>query len=216
VKGINGEPGRFKVNLEKQPRYIDMAKCTGCGVCIGACPIRYEVQLPEAVRAARTAYAQATDEAAVAQIINHYRDKKGNLLPILLGVNKKFNWLPRCALEHVSDELKLPLSEILRVATFYNAFSLVPRGRNIISICLGTGCFVKGSPRVLDRMERELKIKHGQTTEDFMFSLEVVRCIGCCALAPAIRVGNDTFGRLTPDAVPKILKIYTEGEASAA
>ena len=193
-----------------------MEKCTGCGACLEACPIRYEVQLPEMVRAARTAYAQATDEAVVAQIIDRYREKRGNLLPILLEINKKFNWLPRCALEHVSDELRITLSEILRVATFYNAFSLVPRGRNIISVCLGTGCFVKGSPRLLERLERELQIKHGQTTEDYMFSLEVVRCIGCCALAPAIRVGNDTFGRLTPEVVPKILKIYTEGEVEAA
>ncbi|MFA4902832.1 MAG: NAD(P)H-dependent oxidoreductase subunit E [Desulfobaccales bacterium] len=179
-------------------------------MCLEACPIRYQVQLPEDERAARTAYAQATDEDLVAAIIDRYRETPGNLLPILLGVNKKFNWLPRCAIEHVSDELRIPVSEILRVATFYNAFSLVPRGKHIISVCLGTGCFVKGSPRLLDRLERELGIKHGQTTEDFMFSLEVVRCIGCCALAPAMRVGDDTFGRLSPSAVPKILKSYAE------
>jgi NADH-quinone oxidoreductase subunit E len=210
VEGIAGEPGRFQVDVVKKARSVDMSKCTGCGVCMEACPIRYQVQLPEVERAARTAYAQATDEAAVAAIINRYRDIPGNLLPILLGVNKKFNWLPRCALEHVSDELRIPVAEILRVATFYNAFSLVPRGKHIVSVCLGTGCFVKGSPRILDRLERELGIKHGQTTEDFMFSLEVVRCIGCCALAPAMRVGDDTFGRLTPSAVPKILKSYVE------
>jgi NADH-quinone oxidoreductase subunit E len=216
VQGISGEAGNFRVNLTKEPRYIDMEKCTGCGVCIEACPIRYEVQLPQAERAARRAYAAATEEAEVAAIIDRYRETRGNLLPVLLAINKKFNWLPRGALEHVSDELKITMSEILRVATFYNAFSLVPRGRHIISVCLGTGCFVKGSPRVLERLERELEIKHGQTTEDARFSLDVVRCIGCCALAPAIRVGNDTFGRLTPEAVPKILQIYTEGEADAA
>jgi NADH:ubiquinone oxidoreductase subunit E len=99
------------------------------------------------------------------------------------------------------------------VASFYNAFSLVPRGKNIISICMGTGCFVKGSPRLLDRLERELGIKHGQTTEDMMFSLELVRCIGCCALAPAMRVGDATFGRLEPAAIPKILQAYTESYA---
>ncbi|MEJ2068986.1 MAG: NAD(P)H-dependent oxidoreductase subunit E [Syntrophobacterales bacterium] len=158
----------------------------------------------------RTAYDQPADEASVATIINKYREEPGNLLPILLGVNRHFNWLPRPALEHVSDELHMPMAEILRVATFYNAFSLVPRGKYIISVCLGTGCFVKGSPRLLERLERELKIKSGGTTEDMQFSLEPVRCIGCCALAPAVRVNEDTFGRLTPERIPKILKLYTE------
>ncbi|MBM4286364.1 MAG: NAD(P)H-dependent oxidoreductase subunit E [Deltaproteobacteria bacterium] len=188
-----------------------MSKCTGCGVCLDACPIRYEPQFaPEAERAARTAYAKATEEEQVADIINRHREKAGNLLPILLDINRQFNWLPRPALEHVSDGLKMPLAEILRVASFYNAFSLVPRGNFIINVCMGTGCFVKGAPRLLDRLERELGIKHGQTTEDFMFSLELVRCIGCCALAPAMRVGEDTFGRLTPGMIPRILKSYAE------
>ncbi|MCK9377076.1 MAG: FAD-dependent oxidoreductase [Syntrophobacterales bacterium] len=158
----------------------------------------------------RTAYENPADEAAVAAIINKYREERGNMLPVLLGINRTFNWLPRPALEHVADELKIPMAEILRVATFYNAFSLVPRGQYIVSVCLGTGCFVKGSPRLLERLERELKIKSGQTTEDMLFSLEPVRCIGCCALAPAVRINEDTYGRLTPDNIPKILKLYGE------
>ncbi len=182
-----------------------------------ACPIRYEVQLPprDAARA-RSTYAEATDEAVVTGIINSYRDEPGNLLPILLDINRRFNWLPQASLEHVAVELGIPLTDVLRVASFYNAFSLVPRGKHIVSVCLGTGCFVKGSPRILDRLERDLKIKHGETTADMLFSLEVVRCIGCCALAPAMRVGDDTFGRLSPDAVPKILKTYAALEAQEA
>ena len=210
IEEIRGEPGNFQVDVVRKARGVDMSKCTGCGVCLTACPVRYEPQLPEAERAARTAYAQAPDEDVVTGIVNRHRDRRGNLLPILLDVNRHFNWLPRCALEHVSDELKMPLAEIMRVASFYNAFSLVPRGKYIISICMGTGCFVKGAPRLLDRLERELGIKHGQSTEDFMFSLELVRCIGCCALAPAMRVGEDTFGRLTPSMLPRILKSYSE------
>jgi len=189
---------------------VDPAKCTGCGTCLEVCPVRYEVQLPEEKARARAAYAEATEEVAVTGIIDRHRDERGNLLPILLDINRQFNWLPRPALEQVSDELKLPLAEILRVASFYNAFSLVPRGKHIVNICMGTGCFVKGSTRLLDRLERELGIKHGETTEDMLFTLEVVRCIGCCALAPAMRVGEDTFGRLTPGMVPKILKSYAE------
>jgi NADH:ubiquinone oxidoreductase subunit E len=189
---------------------VDQGKCTGCGTCLEVCPIRYEVQLPEETARARTAYAEVTDEAVVAGIINTYRDEPGNLLPVLLDINRRFNWLPRPALEHVSDELKIPLTEILRVASFYNAFSLVPRGKHIINVCLGTGCFVKGSPRLLERMERKLGVKHGETTEDMMFTLEVVRCIGCCALAPAIRVGEATYGRVNPDQVSKIIDSYLE------
>jgi NADPH-dependent glutamate synthase beta subunit-like oxidoreductase/NADH:ubiquinone oxidoreductase subunit E/ferredoxin len=168
------------------------------------------VLVPERGPGQRTAYDQPADEAAVKAILNKYKDEQGNMLPVLLGVNRHFNWLPRPALEHVSDELHIPMAEILRVATFYNAFSLVPRGKYIVSVCLGTGCFVKGSPRLLERLERELKIKSGETTENMLFSLEPVRCIGCCALAPAVRVNEDTFGRLTPDNIPKILKMYTE------
>jgi NADH:ubiquinone oxidoreductase subunit E len=171
------------------------------------------VQLPEA--GSRVAFSQATDELVVKGIISRYRDERGNLLPILLDVNRHFNWLPRAALEQVSDELKLSLAEILRVASFYNAFSLVPRGKHIINVCLGTGCFVKGSPRLLEALERQLGIKHGETTEDKLFTLEVVRCIGCCALAPAMRVGDDTFGRLTPGMIPRILKSYAESYGSS-
>jgi NADH-quinone oxidoreductase subunit E len=189
---------------------VDPAKCTGCGTCLEVCPVRYEVQLPDETARSRAAYAQVTDEQTVTGIISRYRDERGNLLPILLDVNRHFNWLPRPALEQVSDELKIPLAEILRVASFYNAFSLVPRGKHIINVCLGTGCFVKGSPRLLEALERELGLKHGQTTEDMLFTLEVVRCIGCCALAPAMRVGGDTFGRLTPAMIPKIIKSYAE------
>lgn len=173
-----------------------------------ACPIRYEVQLPETVKLARTAYAKATDEEAVGDIIDRYREERGNLLPILLDINRQFNWLPRPALEHVADELGTPLTEIIRVASFYNAFSLVPRGKHIVNICLGTGCFVKGSPQLLERLEKTLKIKHGQTTKDFLFTLEVVRCIGCCALAPALRVGADTYGRVAPEQVSEIIDSY--------
>jgi len=208
---VVGDPGELTVTFSQQPRSVDPGKCTGCGVCIEACPIRYEVQIPPEEEAkARSAYAQAVDEAAVAGIISQYREEPGNLLPILLDINSHFNWLPRPALEHVSQELGAPLSEILRVASFYNAFSLVPRGQHIINVCLGTGCFVKGSPRILEELERKLGLKHGQTTEDMLFTLEVVRCIGCCALAPAMRVGEDTFGRLTPGQVGKIIDSYTK------
>ncbi len=211
---MSGKPGNLTATLLKHPRYVDAAKCTGCGTCLEACPVRHEVQLPETQAAARTAYSKATDEQAVAEMIVRHGDEPGNLLPILLDIHRHFRWLPRSALEHVSAELKLPLSEILRVASFYNAFSLVPRGRYIINVCLGTGCFVKGSLRLLEELERRLAIRNGQTTEDSLFTLEVVRCIGCCALAPAMRIGEATFGRLTPNHMNKIIDDYQQAAVS--
>jgi NADH-quinone oxidoreductase subunit E len=215
VQDVIGEPGRLSVSLSQQPRFVNPAKCTGCGSCLEICPIRYELQIPpEAEAQARTAFAQATDEAAVTDIIQRHKDERGNLLPILLDVNRHFNWLPRPALEYVAASLQMPLSEVLRVATFYNAFSLTPRGKYIVNVCMGTGCFVKGSPRLLDQLERSLGISHGQTTADMLFTLEVVRCIGCCALAPAVRIGEDTFGRVAPGQVNKILNAYKEAAAA--
>jgi len=210
LQDVTGEPGNLAVSLHKHPRYVNPDKCTGCGVCLEACPIRYEVQLPELEAQARTAFARATDGETVADIIHRYREERGNLLPILLDINRHFNWLPRPALEYVAADLGIPLAEILRVATFYNAFSLVPRGKNIINVCLGTGCFVNGSPRLLEEVERKLGLKHSETSEDMLFTLEVVRCIGCCALAPAVRVGEATFGRVTSSQVSKIIDSYTK------
>jgi NADH-quinone oxidoreductase subunit E len=215
LQDVTGEPGDLSVSLNQHPRYVNPEKCTGCGVCLDACPIRYEVQLPpEEEAAARTAYADAVEEAAVAEIIHRHREERGNLLPILLDINRHFNWLPRPALEYVAGDLGLPLAEILRVATFYNAFSLVPRGKHIINICLGTSCFVNGSPRLLEEVERKLGLKHGETSADMLFTLEVVRCIGCCALAPAVRIGEATFGRVTPGQISKIIDSYTTQAAN--
>lgn len=211
MKDLTGQPGRLTATLEKRARFVDPAKCTGCGTCLEVCPIRYQVQLPPEEEAkARTAYAKATEEAAVTEIIDRHREEPGNLLPILLDINRHFNWLPRPALEHVAAELQMPLSEILRVASFYNAFSLVPRGKYVINVCMGTGCFVKGSPRLLEGLERRLGISHGQTTADLLFTLEVVRCIGCCALAPALRIADATFGRVTPGQLDKIIESYAK------
>jgi NADH-quinone oxidoreductase subunit E len=214
LKAVNGRPGKLTATLTRHPRYVDVGKCTGCGSCLDVCPIRYQVQLPEAEAAARTAYAASTDEQAVTDIIQGRKGEPGNLLPILLDINRHFNWLPRSAIEHVAAELEAPVSEILRVASFYNAFSLVPRGKHIINVCLGTGCFVKGSMRLLEELERKLSIKHGQTTEDRLFTLEVVRCIGCCALAPAMRIGEATFGRLSPANLGKIVDDYKQAASS--
>ena len=207
LKKIQGEPGWFQVTLHKEPRYIDEEKCNACGICMANCPVRNEVFLPEKKKSP-IAWESPDEETFVSQVVERYRSERGNLLPILLAINTKFNWLPPQILAYVADALGLSLAQVLRVATFYNAFSLTPRGRNVIQICLGTGCFVKGSPALLNRLERELKIRAGETTEDRRFTLETVRCIGCCALAPAVRINQDTFGNLKSNQLSSILKNY--------
>ncbi len=207
LKSLHGEPGHFQATLTKEPRYIDEEKCNACGVCMANCPVRNEVFLPEKKRPL-IPWESLDEETFVSQVLDQYREERGNLLPILLAINTKFNWLPPHSLAYVADELGLSLAQVLRVATFYNAFSLIPRGRNIIQLCLGTGCFVKGSPAILDRLQKELQVKAGETTEDRRFTLETVRCIGCCALAPAIRINQDTFGNLKLNQLPLIIENY--------
>ncbi len=207
VKGVQGQPGHFQVTLHKEPRYIDEEKCNACGVCTANCPVRNEVFLPEKHKT-EVDWKDPEEEHFIKEVIDQYREERGNLLPILLAINTRFKWLPPYSLSYVADELDLSLAQVLRVATFYNAFSLTPRGRHVIQICLGTGCFVKGSPALLDRLQKQLGIQAGTTTEDRRFTLETVRCIGCCALAPAIRIDQDTYGNLKFNQIPHIVENY--------
>lgn len=148
------------------------------------------------------------DEAAVIGILDHHREEQGSLVPALQALSQHFNYLPPAVFPMVADRLRIPETTVFRVATFYNAFSLNPRGRNVISICLGTACHVKGAPGIVDAFERELGIKVGETTGDMMFTLEGVRCIGCCGLAPVLTVGKDVHGLLTPKKATAVLHQY--------
>lgn len=129
-------------------------------------------------------------------------------MPILQSVNAKYNYLPEDILRYIAEELHIPLSDVYSIATFYNAFSLVPRGRHKIQVCLGTSCYVRGGTGILEAFERKLGVAAGETTEDLKFSLETVRCIGCCSLAPAIRIDTDAYARLRSDKVGGVLSEY--------
>lgn len=144
----------------------------------------------------------------VDEIIASYQGEKGALIPILQDIQLECNYLPEDVLRHVARELGLPLSQVFSVATYYSAFSLTPRGRHLICVCLGTACHVKGGGRILERIERDLGIEPGRTTEDGNFSLETVRCIGCCGLAPVITIDGHAYGRLKQDQLSTILKRY--------
>ena len=148
------------------------------------------------------------DKKRLHDIYEEYKDTPGAIVPVLQKINDNFNYLPEPALRLTAKAIDMPLSEVLRVATFYNAFSLEPRGEHVITVCLGTACHVKGAGNILSAFEDHLGIKTGETTEDMMFTLEAVRCIGCCGLAPVLKIGEDVHSLMTVKKVPKLIEMY--------
>jgi NADH:ubiquinone oxidoreductase subunit E len=137
-----------------------------------------------------------------------FSNDQENLIMMLQAIQKRYNYLPRPALAYLATKVGIPESKIYGVATFYSTFSLEPRGRNIISICLGTACHVRGAERVHERIEENLGINDGNTTDDKRFTLESVRCIGCCSLGPVVKINEDVHGRISSDKIAKILSQY--------
>jgi NADH:ubiquinone oxidoreductase subunit E/ferredoxin len=142
----------------------------------------------------------------VLDIVDKHRDNPGPILPILHDVSATFNYLPEAVLRQVSKEMDMPLSKIFRIATFYNLFSLDPVGKYKITVCTGTACHVRGAEGIIEAFEPLLGIKCGETTEDMMFTLDEVRCIGCCGLAPVLTVNEDVQGPMTKKKVPELVK----------
>ena len=131
-----------------------------------------------------------------------------NLIMILQAIQGHYNYLPVPALRYLSEKIDVPLSRIYGVGTFYSTFSLEPRGRNIVSVCLGTACHVRGGERVRERIEESLSITDGETTDDMQFTFESVRCIGCCSLGPVVKINEDIYGRITAGEIAKTLEKY--------
>jgi NADH-quinone oxidoreductase subunit E len=148
------------------------------------------------------------NDSKLTEIIEKYGNDTHAIVAILQDIQEEFNYLPKDALKRVAKELSIPLSRILSVATFYKAFSLEPKGKYSINVCLGTACHVRGGARVMDKLERELGIDRGETTQDLNFSLDEVRCLGCCGLAPVMMVGKDVHGKLSESKVTPIINQY--------
>lgn len=146
--------------------------------------------------------------ARIDAILDKYAGQKGILIPVLQDVQNLYNYLPKDVLEYVAEKTNIPISTIYGVVTFYSQFHLNPRGRNIIRVCQGTACHVRGGKLILEAVEKALGIKAGHTTEDLRFTLETVACIGACGLAPVMQINEDTHGRMTVDDVPAILARY--------
>jgi len=144
----------------------------------------------------------------VDEIIDRYPAQQGVLIQLLLDLQSEFTWIPKEVILRISGRLQIPVSQIYRVASFYKAMSLTPRGRHIVNVCLGTACHVRGGARVMDKVEEALKIRAGETTQDMKFTLERVNCIGCCAMGPVVLVDKDYHSKVTPAKIKAVLENY--------
>lgn len=148
------------------------------------------------------------DFEKIDQVIAKYKGRYGALIPVLKEVQDICGYLPKKVQHRIAQGLHLPSSQVFGVVSFYAFFTTIPRGRNIIRVCLGTACYVKGSKQILDNLQRKLNIGIGEVTKDRKFSLEAVRCIGCCSLAPAIVVNDDTHALVDPVEAIRIVRSY--------
>lgn len=144
-------------------------------------------------------------------ILENYTNDESNLIPIMQGIQEAYGYLPEDVLSKMCDLTGIFPSQVMGVATFYSQFRLKAAGENIIKLCFGTACHVNGAEKIAEAVSDELKIKIGETTPDGKFSLETVACLGCCSLAPVMMIGNETYGRLTPDSARKIIKSFDKG-----
>jgi len=148
------------------------------------------------------------DNASIDRIIDDHRAEPSALIQILLEIQAERSWLPEEALHRVGERLSVPMSRIMHIATFYKAFSLVPKGRHQIHVCVGTACHVRGAERVLDSVGDLTGLQPGETDVDLKFSLETVNCMGCCALGPVMEVSGRPHGKLAPAKVAEVLENY--------
>ena len=151
-------------------------------------------------------------EQKLLEVIAQNKDLPGALLPVLHEAQEIYGYLPIEVQRMVADGLGISLSEVYGVATFYSRFSLTPKGKHKISVCLGTACYVKGADKVLAEVEKKLGIKSGECTPDGLFSIDSCRCVGACGLAPVMMVDEEVYGKLTPQSVAKILDKYIAEE----
>ena len=207
IESIEGSAGNFRVSIRKKARSVDPDKCTGCGECVEQCLVKNIVYLDQPGRA--PVQIEESMRVKVDDILNRYEGGREIIVPILHDVNEEFKWLPPDVLGRIAEIKEIPIEHILRIASFYNAFSLMPKGKHIIRVCTGTACYVKGAQRILDTFSRELNVEVGGITDDKQFSLETVNCIGCCGQSPVITVDDEIYGYVNQTMVPDMLGKYT-------
>lgn len=152
----------------------------------------------------------------VDEIVKPWEGKEGNLIMVLHQIQNRYSYVPRDISFEVAKRLNIPLARIYEVITFYNYFKLEAPGKNIISVCLGTACYLKGAPALIEALEQNLGVKPGETTPDGQFHVQAVRCLGCCGLAPVLTVGHKVYSAVTADQVPAIIAEYAAPATAAA
>jgi len=148
------------------------------------------------------------DSSVIERIIDKHHGEASSLIQILLDIQNELRWLPGAALEMVAEKLQVPMSRIQHTVTFYKAFSLVPKGRHEINLCMGTACHVRGATRILEMIETVTGLQPGETDAEMKFSLDTVNCLGCCAIGPVMEIDEQHLGKLVPDRTAALLKKY--------
>lgn len=200
VEAVRGTPGAFTVTVRRKARSVDLAKCTGCGACQAACPVHNRIRLPEAFEPEPDDVVTAVDT-----IIDRHGAERSAMIMVLQDANRALRYLPEKALLRISQRLKVPYAEVYGAASFYKALSLEPRGLHLIQLCVGTACHVRGSKRIQEQIQDLLHIQPGQTTDDRLFTLETVNCLGACALGPVMVLDGAYHGHLTAGKVETIV-----------
>jgi NADH:ubiquinone oxidoreductase subunit E len=206
VTALEGEAGHFTVRVRRRPRSVKAEKCTGCGDCWTICPVRNTAQSPPPYQPCEPL--DEADAARLGQILARHEADVGRMMPVLQQINESYGYIPRNVLEHLACRWGLRVAEILRVASFYDRFRLEPVGRHVVEVCEGTSCHSRRSGALLKRLEKELGMAPGQTDKSGRFTLRTVRCLGLCALSPAMKVDGQSFGRVNVDRVPEILEQF--------
>ena len=207
VEDVSGYVGNFKVKVRRKARYIDEDKCTGCGLCVENCLVRNIPYLEPAEKP--EIVLEPEDEVKLKGIVEKHKNGRAAVVPALQEAHALFNYLPENALRYLSEELDVPLGHLYRLATFYNAFSLTPKGKHTIRVCMGTACYVKGGNRILEAFEDRLGIGCGEVTDDKQFSLETVNCLGCCGQSPVVAVDEEMFGYMKQTKVRELIARYS-------
>ena len=207
LQKVDGQAGNFTVTINKRPRYIDEEKCTGCGTCTDNCPVRNIAHFEE-VDELESVQLSTEEDQSLRDILAKHEAERAAVISVLQDINTHYKYLPENVLRHTARALDIPLSRVYNIATFYNAFSLVPRGKHIIQVCIGTACYVKGGTKIIEAVQRELNIEIDETTEDSKFSLETVSCLGCCGQSPVVRIDEDIYGYVSQRKIPGILANY--------
>ncbi len=207
VEDVGGYVGNFKVKVRRKARYIDEDKCTGCGQCVTRCPVQFKPRNGN-IRRFRPVQIKPELKGAIDRAIVEHHQERAPLISVLQDINIEFRHLPPEGLHYISKQLDVPLSRVYHVATFYTAFTLVPRGEHTIKVCMGTSCHIKGAQQILEMIRDRLEIDPGQTTDDKLFSLETVNCLGACAISPVVVVDSKYYGNMSVSRVDKMLEEY--------